>query len=508
MVGLTTFCISSTEKLSVYTLFQGHFICYNTRMDIQRPWAFWRRLQYGTGYGIIFMALMIGGYYSYFYSSPSCFDGAQNGSEQGVDCGGLCTRICSFTVSAPVVLWSKSFLVTEGQFNAVAYVENRNTTAGTPEVKYTFRLFDSQGLITERSGVTELPANSTFPIFEGRIDTGTRIPTETDLVLEEADLWLPSNYNRSQFRTVSTKLLDINTRPRLNATLENTEVTDVQDVDVVAVIFDSFGTPLTASQTFIEQLPGRSRSDVVFTWPRPIATTLRSCDVPSDVMLVLDRSGSMAADGGTPPEPLESAKQAAAQFVSLLRDTDQVGYFSYATLPSSPLEQLLTPQKNQAEQSILSTVMGSDGVQYTNMGEAFRVAEAELTSSRAREEARKVIVLLTDGDVTRPLNPETGERDIEYAADFARQAAATVKQQEIIVYTIGFGDFFANVDDLIERDRELITDLASSPRHSFIAPTIADLRSVYSDIAEDICEAGPSRIDIIPRSSANFAPYP
>lgn len=484
------------------------FIWYNTGMDINRPWAFWRRLQYGTAYGLIVLLFIVGGYYKYFHAPPSCFDGVQNGGEQGVDCGGPCTRICSFTVSAPVVLWSKSFLVTDGQYNAVAYVENRNPLAGTPAIKYTFRLLDSQGIITERSGTTELPANSTFPIFEGRIDTGTRIPTETVLVLEEAELWLPSNYNRGQFRTVATELLGVNARPRLNATLENTEVTTVANIEVVAVIFDSFGTPLTASQTFINQLSGRSRSDIVFTWPRPIATTIRSCDVPSDVVIVLDRSGSMAADGGDPPEPLESAKQAAAQFVSLLRESDQVGYFSYATLPSNPIEQQLTTQKDQATQSILATIMGIDGIQYTNMGEAFRTAQTELFGTRAREEARKVIVFLTDGDVTRPVNPETGERDVEYAANYARQSAAAVKNQEVTIYTIGFGDFFANIEDVIERDIDLIVDLASSPEQSFVAPTIADLRNVYRDIAEDICEAGPARIDIIPRSDANFAPYP
>ncbi len=477
-------------------------------MDIKRPWAFWRRLQYGTVYALIVSVIFIGGYYKYLYTPPSCFDGVRNGGEQGVDCGGACTRICTFTVSAPVVLWSKSFLVTDGQYNAVAYIENRNTIAGAPQARYTFRLLDSQGVIAERTGVTELPANTTFPVFEGRIDTGTRVPTETVLVLEETDLWLPSNFNRSQFRTVSTELLGAGVRPRLNVVLENTEVLDVQNVNVVAVIFDSFGTPLTASQTFVDQLPGRTRSNLVFTWPRPIATTIRSCDVPSDVMIVLDRSGSMAADGGTPPEPLESAKQAAAQFASFLRDRDQIGYFSYATLPTNPIEQTLTSARNQAVQSIMRTVMGTDGIQYTNMGEAFRVAQAELLSSRAREEARKVIVLLTDGDVTRPVNPETGERDVVYAANYAREAARVAKSQDIIIYTIGFGDFFANVEDVIERDLDLISDLASSPEKSFVAPTIERLQAVYRDIAEDICEAGPARIDIIPRSRANFAPYP
>lgn len=486
----------------------GVFVWYNTFMEIKRPWAFWRQLQYGAGYLFIVLLLVVGVYYQYFHTPANCFDGVQNGNEQGVDCGGECLRICAFTVAPPVVLWAKSFAVTDGQYNAVAYIENRNLRAGTPTLRYTFRLLDNQGVITEKTGVTELPPNFTFPVFEGRIQTGDRVPTETILILEDADLWLPAEYNRSQFRTISTNIRGVNARPRLDVVIENTEVTPVQDVNVVAVIFDSLGNPLTASQTFVESLAGRTQSDLVFTWPRPIATTIRSCDVPSDVMIVLDRSGSMAADGGDPPEPLESAKQAAAQFAELLRDRDQVGYFSYATLPSDPIEQSLVVAKNQAISSILTTRMGTDGTQYTNMGEAFRVAQAELLSSRAREEARKVIVILTDGDVTRPVNPETGERDIQYAANYAREAADEAKLAGITVYSIGFGDFFANVSDVIERDLDLIEDLASSPAQSFVAPTISQLQAVYRDIAEDICESGPARFDIIPRTYGHFAPYP
>jgi len=477
-------------------------------MDIKRPWAVWRRLQYGTAYSAILMTLFVGVYYAYFYEPASCFDGIQNQGELGVDCSGPCTRICPFTVSAPVVLWTKSFLVTDGQYNAVAYIENRNQIAGTPAIGYTFRLIDAEGVIAERRGVTHLPANYTFPVFEGRIDTGNRIPTETILTLDIPELWLPSQFNRSQFRTASLELLGVDARPRLNVSLENTEVTDISDVSVVAVIFDSAGNPLTASQTFVPSLQGRSRSDIVFTWPRPIAKTIRSCDVPSDVFMILDRSGSMAADGGDPPEPLESAKQAAMQFVSLLRANDQVGYVSYATMPTSPVEQLLTDQKDATIRAIAATAMGTDGVQYTNMGEVFKVAATELASVRAREDARKVIVFLTDGDVTRPLNPVTGERDIPYARSYALEWAEKAKRQDITIYTIGFGDFFADLGEVVDRDIGLIKELASSEQQAFFAPTISQLQSVYSDIAEDICEDGATKIDIIPLAPGNFAPYP
>jgi hypothetical protein len=150
--------------------------------------------------------------------------------------------------------------------------------------------------------------------------------------------------------------------------------------------------------------------------------------------------------------------------------------------------------------------MGTDGVQYTDMGAAFDTALSELLSQRHREDARKVIVFLTDGDVTRPVNPATGLADREYAASFARTQAEKAKDQDVTIYTIGFGDFFSTTSEAVDRDVDLIRDLASEPGLFFTAPTIADLERVYQQIAGDLCEEGPTRIEVITKTSTNFTP--
>ncbi len=476
-------------------------------MSSFRPWAFWRRLQYAAGSAAFLSVCGVIFYFTSIYAPSTCFDSMQNGAEGGVDCGGACTRICAFTVTPPQIVWAESFRITDGQYNAVAYVENKNTVAATPVLEYTFKLYDGAEILAERKGTTILPPNSVYPIFEGRILTASgKIPTKTEIEIKPSDMWLPATVGRNQFRTVDVELLTTDTRPRLNVEIENTELTEARNVEVVATIFNRAGEPVTASQTFIDNFAPRSTADIVFTWPNSIAKTVRSCEVPSDIMLVLDRSGSMAADGGTPPEPLESAKQAAKSFIRLVRPSDLVGFLSYATAPSSPLEQSLTPNLALVEQAIQATAMGEDGVQYTNMGEAFTAALSELTSVRHREEARKVLVFLTDGDVTRPLNPATGEPDREYAANFARTAANAAKAENVTIYTIGFGDFFSGDQDSVDRDVDLIRDLASEPTQYFAAPTIAELEAVYQEIANDLCEEGPTRIEVITKTSTNFAP--
>ncbi len=472
-----------------------------------RKWAFWRRVQYGTGFFTFWLLVSGLVYLIYFTTPPTCFDSLQNGGEDGVDCGGPCVRICAISVTPPSVLWVNSFRVADGQYNAVAYIENRNEVAATRELNYTLTLLDGNEVIAEKHGVTLLPPNSVYPIFEGPIFTeGGRVPTETTLTLEPVAVWQPATMGREQFRVLDYELMDVDARPRLSTQVENTALTDATAVEVVATIFSSAGTPLTASRTFIDNFRARTTRDVVFTWPNSIARTVRSCEIPSDIVLLIDRSGSMRADGQNPPEPLTSAKLAAETFIEQVKGEAQVGVISYATTPSLPIEQTLTADLTAAREAIASVTMGTDGVQYTNLGDAFRSAYQELSSDRGRDNARKVIILMTDGDVTMPFDPETGNMNREFAANYARQQAEVAKDSEVTVYTIGFGDFLRNPGPDLTRDTGLLRELASGAEYFFTAPTATELANVYQTIASGLCEEGITRVEIIPKTDANFTP--
>ncbi|MFM2339849.1 MAG: hypothetical protein RLZZ360_485 [Candidatus Parcubacteria bacterium] len=452
-----------------------------------RMWAFWRRVQYGTGYFLMLTGIIFGVYFFYFYQAPTCSDGEMNGQELAIDCGGICTRICAFTVRPPTVLWAKSFPANVGQFNAVGYVENNNDLAGTPELKYTFTLKDKDGIITTKSGTTILPPDSTYPVFEGRIDTGGRIPTETMLTIEPADLWLPYAYGRSQFRTSDLALTGADARPRLGARIENNELTAAENIEVVATIFDARGNPLTASQTFIPSLEGRSSKDVTFTWPRPIAKTLRSCEVPTDVVVAIDLSGSMNNDSTNPPEPISSVLKAAESFVGQLRSQDQVSVVTFAT--DARVDLPLTIDTAVAKGEINSLEINPKEEQgSTNTGDGLIKAQAELNSLRHNPDARSVVVLLTDGLATAP--------DEEPEA-FALEAAGKLRTDDVTVFTIGLGSS-VNMD--------FLRQLATVPEQAYAAPNTGTLSSIYSSITEAICEDGAARIDVIPKTKNNFAP--
>lgn len=453
----------------------------------ERKWAFWRRLQYGSLFGVFCTLLLSSLYFSYFHTEPTCFDSSQNGTEQGVDCGGTCTRICTFTVTQPKATWARSFRVQDGVYNAVAYIENTNRVAASPELTYTVSLHDVKGLIAERKGKTILPPDSVYPVFEARIETGTRVPTQTFITLDPVDLWLPASAGRNQFTITERTLTGADTHPRLDARMYNESLEKADRVEVVATIFDANGNALTSSRTFVDDVPPRSEAQAVFTWSEPIAKTLRSCEIPTDIVLAIDLSGSMNSDSINPPQPLTSVLTAATAFVNRLKNHDQVGIVTFAT--TGKLVRELTSDITTIAQTVAKlTIDQKEETGSTNQGDAFIQTTTELRSSRHNEQARKVMVLLTDGLATAPEeNPDA----------YAQEQAQKAKDAGIIVYTIGLGEG-VNMD-FVER-------LASSPTQSYRAVSITDIDRIYKNITTSLCEDGAAVIDIVPKTDASFAP--
>jgi len=455
-------------------------------MAIQRQWAFWRRLQYGTGFGIFWMSVFVLIYYANFHQPPNCFDERQNGAERGMDCGGGCVRICAFDVQKPTVQWARSFRVTEGKYNAVAYVQNTNQFAGSPEVPYTMSLYDAQGLITQRTGSTILPADSVYPVFEARIDTQGRVPTQTFLEIDDALLWVSAAGGREQFTVQSRTLTGADASPRLEAQIYNNSLSDADRVEVVATIFDARGNALTSSRTFLDDFMGRSDQTAVFTWPEPIAKTVRSCEVPTDVLMAIDLSGSMNNDNDTPPEPITSVLTAAEAFTKRLQAGDQAGLVTFAT--DAILKSTLTGNIGQVANAIAGlTIDPEEETGSTNTGDALLRASEELNSSRHNTEARKVMVLLTDGLATAP-----GEDPDAHA----RAAAQKAKVLGVNVFTIGLGE---------KVNMDFVTELASTPQQAYRAVSVGEVDRIYKSITAEICEDGAAVIEIIPKTDAGFS---
>jgi Mg-chelatase subunit ChlD len=457
-------------------------------MDNFRPWAMWRRIFYGSGFVGFWALIGVMVFYIAFYQAPTCFDGILNAQEIEVDAGGDCVRIPASLVTPPMVAWAHSFAVTPGQYNAVAYIENRNQTIGAPAVSYTFRFFGDDIEIGSRSGVTELPPNSTYPVFVGRIFTDGQVITNTTFTIDSIDMWLPATSIATEFRTNDLNLLQVDTRPRLEAKLENTSLQTINDVEVVATIFNDAGKAVAASQTFVETFFARTARDIVFTWPNTIAKTVRSCSIPTSVLVGIDLSGSMNNDQAAPPQPVTDALAAASTFVGGLQTADRVGVVTFAS--EGTLVQPLTDTHAAVIDLVRNlTIDPAEETGQTNTAAAFTLATAELSSVRHSADARRAFVLLTDGLPTAGGTQE--------AIAVAKLAAQTLIDSGADVYVIGLGQ---NVD------ATFIQSIASGPDQAYLAPSRSDLSAIYASITDSLCEVGPTKIEVLIKPPVTFAP--
>jgi tight adherence protein B len=178
--------------------------------------------------------------------------------------------------------------------------------------------------------------------------------------------------------------------------------------------------------------------------------------LPVDVVLAIDTSSSMTG------AKLAAAKQAAATFVNLLDlrpGQDRAAVVGFNTTAS--LAQVLTANR-AAVQAGLAGLVTSPG---TRIDLGLELATAELTGSRRRGLADRVIVLLSDG------LPQAGSENASVTAGAQARAAG------IGLWAIGLGSDAAPA---------LLVQITGAVDHLLVAPGPDDLEGVYRRVANGI----------------------
>jgi Mg-chelatase subunit ChlD len=165
--------------------------------------------------------------------------------------------------------------------------------------------------------------------------------------------------------------------------------------------------------------------------PNGMPSVVRAAPPPLNVVLLVDRSGSMAG------EKFENASQAALKLTEALSPNDRIGIISFASHARVELPLSLALDERVIQEAIRRiSVLGG-----TNIYEALKLAYEQLQQG-ARPETLSRVVLLTDG------RPTSGKRDVR---DF-EQLSALLREQGISVTTLGVGEDY---------NHELLTRIAT-----------------------------------------------
>ncbi|WP_346890169.1 IPT/TIG domain-containing protein [Clostridium sp. UBA1056] len=212
---------------------------------------------------------------------------------------------------------------------------------------------------------------------------------------------------------------------------------------------------------------------------------------PNDVVLVLDKSGSMRSDNR-----FGAMKESAKEFIDLIdfnsHNAGVVDFSSQNVTRTSPITNDATVLKNHIDS------ITCDGG--TQTGYAIREAMKLLESGR--EEAQPVIVLLTDGQAD--------------SKEDALKAAEEAKQAGIVIYTVALLAPGENADT--SAPNLLLRDMATTAKHHNFVLGSVGLIDIYRRIVKEIGissaydveikETVSPQFEIVPGSYENNIPKP
>jgi len=217
---------------------------------------------------VLFLGALISIMYFVFAPGETCFDGVFGPGELGVDCGGVCTRVCENEITDLSVQWNKILPVRSGQYDVAAFVTNPNDRFVIRELRYQFRIFDEQNiLITERSGRTFIGPRDEIVIYEPKIQVGVKVPRRVAIDFEsprwERIATVPEStvFIRNQQLESSPNLLIV-------AEIVNTGARDQRNIEVAAVLMEADRNVFAVTRTVVDVLSSQNSQQILFGWPQ------------------------------------------------------------------------------------------------------------------------------------------------------------------------------------------------------------------------------------------------
>jgi Ca-activated chloride channel family protein len=177
----------------------------------------------------------------------------------------------------------------------------------------------------------------------------------------------------------------------------------------------------------------------------------------SNVVLVLDTSGSMSEEG-----KMENAKAGAKQLVALLDDSDTFSFLPFSTeLHWSQKDALVKEERQQLEQQISTLFAGGGTALYDSIDAAYQ----HLTSVQNPDGKIQAVVVLTDGEDTQ------SKLKLEELMERIRYNGET---RAIHVFTIAYGR---------DARKDILQRIADSTQAKFYEGTPQNIVDVFRDIS-------------------------
>ncbi len=233
--------------------------------------------------GGFYLALLLGVLwvgYRWLVPAPSCTDGIENGSEDGVDCGAVaCGLLCAPEV-LPLQVGPTMILKAGSGYDALVHLENPNALYGASRVEYVLTVTDAAGAIVAiRRGATYVnPAQPRYMLFP--LTGISAVPTKAELQITPATVqWSALTVDAKgdiQFGVRSERFTPAAETLRFEAAVLNKSKFTFDTVDVTVLIFDERGIIISANTTVQRTLASGEERAFSMEWPFAVPGAFRA----------------------------------------------------------------------------------------------------------------------------------------------------------------------------------------------------------------------------------------
>jgi len=232
-----------------------------------------KKFAYGLFYLIIFFGIVFAVYKNKFEPKETCFDGAQNQTEEGIDCGGPCVACRVLQLKNPEAKGEvKIFSVSAGKIVLFSEIINPNADYGIERFNYYFRIYgEGNELLESISGESGLFPNESKFLYSAETKSERGKVQKVVLEFTEAK-WRPA-YDFVKLESPVTQNLTTETVDELikvSGMVRNSGPLNIENLNLIAVLYNKFGIEIFAAQTFLSDLPGFSEKSFEVNFPKDL----------------------------------------------------------------------------------------------------------------------------------------------------------------------------------------------------------------------------------------------
>lgn len=201
------------------------------------------------------------------YQSPTCSDSLLNGDETGVDCGGVCQRVCTQEVYPLETVWYRTFPGGEGVLTGIALIENRNTFAEARDVDYTFKIYAEGVELDSKTKTMSLPPQKRTPIIIKGLDFGSSQVDHVSFSLGDSLAWYKSESENRLIKVTNERVENDLGTIKIFADVTNDSFREIyRDIDFVVIAYNQAGSVLGYSTTYLEEINPQAKEEIFLSW--------------------------------------------------------------------------------------------------------------------------------------------------------------------------------------------------------------------------------------------------